>query len=58
MKEKNTLAKNIEAAGSYKASLDTTCKKLLANKIILAWILKNCVEEYKDCTIREIEEKY
>ena len=58
MKEENTLAKNIETADGYKTSLDTVCKKLLAHKIILAWIMKSCVEEYKDCSIREIEEKY
>ena len=34
------------------------CKRLLANKQILAWILKNCVEEFRDYSIKEIAEKY
>ena len=51
------LAKNITAAGD-KAAYDAACKRLLANKIILAWIMKSCLEEYKDCDINEIAEKY
>ncbi|MCM1047446.1 MAG: hypothetical protein NC433_03380 [Clostridiales bacterium] len=58
MKAKNTLARNIETADSKKAALDTVCKKLIANKSILARILKTCVEEYKDCSLKDIEEKY
>ena len=41
-----------------KAALDSACKRLLANKAILAWILKDCVEEFKDCEIDDIAEKY
>ncbi len=37
---------------------DEAAKKLLANKIVLAHILKGCVEEYKDCSINDIAEKY
>ncbi|MCH5258082.1 MAG: hypothetical protein J1D87_12385 [Lachnospiraceae bacterium] len=58
MKVKNTLATGIETIDWVKVSLDNACKKLLANKSILARILKNCVEEYKDCSLKEIEEKY
>ena len=43
----NTLAKNITAAGD-KAAYDAACKRLLANKVILAWIMKSCLEEYRD----------
>ena len=39
MKLENTLSKNITSAGD-KASYDNACKRLLANKIILAWIMK------------------
>ena len=53
----NTLAKNITAAGE-KAAYDAACKRLLANKIILAWIMKSCLEEYKTHSIHEIAEKY
>ena len=34
--------------------LDESCKKLLSNVEILAWILKTCAEEYKDCDVKEI----
>ena len=58
MKSKSTLAKNIEVADDNEVSLDRACKKLLANKSILAWILKTCVEEYAECSAQEIERKY
>lgn len=51
------MAKNITAAGE-KAAYDAACKRLLANKIILAWIMKSCLEEYKDRSVNEIAEKY
>ncbi len=57
MEIENTLAKNIIAAGE-KAAYDAACKRLLANKIILAWIMKSCLEEYKTHSIHEIAEKY
>lgn len=55
MEVEDILAKNITAAGD-KAAYDAACKRLLANKIILAWIMKSCLEEYKDCDINEIAE--
>lgn len=36
------------------AQYDEAVKKLLADKKILAWILKYSAVEYKDCTIDEI----
>ncbi len=57
MEIENILAKNITAAGE-KAAYDAACKRLLANKIILAWIMKSCLEEYTDCNVNEIAEKY
>lgn len=57
MKVENILAQDINAAGD-KASYDAACKRLLANKVILAWIMKSCLEEYRDCNIQEIVEKY
>lgn len=58
MKTDNLLAKNMETADGEKAALDAVCKKLIANKSILAWILKICVEEFGDCSLKDIEEKY
>ena len=52
-----TIAKNIRVADE-KASYDAACKKLLSEKIILAWIMKNCLEEFRDCDVNEIAEKY
>ena len=57
MKAESTLAKMISTAGE-KAAYDNACKRLLANKIILAWIMKSCLEEYRDCGISEIASKY
>ncbi|MDO5423769.1 MAG: hypothetical protein Q4F41_08600 [Eubacteriales bacterium] len=57
METENTLAKNITAAAD-KAAYDASCKRLLANKNILAWILKGCIEEYRDCDVNDIAECY
>lgn len=51
------IAKNIRVADE-KASYDAACKRLLSEKIILAWIMKNCLEEYRDCDVDEIAGKY
>ena len=39
------------------ARYDEGVKRLLANKSILAMIMKECVPEYRDCEIREIAGK-
>lgn len=51
------VGKNITAIG-VKASYDSACKRLLANKVILAWIMKSCLEEYVNCSIQEIMGRY
>lgn len=53
----NMLARNLVSAGKN-ASYDASCKRLLANKEILAWIMKSCLEEYRDFDVDEIAEKY
>lgn len=55
MKAESTIAKLISTAGE-KAAYDNACKKLLANKAILAWIMKSCLAEYRDCSLEEIAE--
>lgn len=57
MKEKTSIAKDIETA-KEKSNLDSACKRLLANKVILAWMLKECLDEFKDESIKDISEKY
>lgn len=37
---------------------DEACKRILANKIILAWILKSCVEEFANFDVNDIAEYY
>ena len=53
MEYENTLAKDISGAGKG-AAVDASCKRLLADKSILAWILKDCVEEYRNSNSGEI----
>lgn len=57
MIKQTQIADNIDVTDT-EASYDSACKKLLSNKQILAWILKGTVQEFKDCEIREIAEKY
>lgn len=40
------------------AQYDAACRRLLSQKIILAWIMKSCLDEYRDCDVKEIAEKY
>ena len=42
----------------YEARYDRAAKKLLANKLVLAHILKDCVKEYQVCSIMDIAQKY
>ncbi len=57
MELENPLAKEIRAAES-RAQYDAACKRVLSEKRILACIMKNCLEEYRDCTTQEIAEQY
>ena len=57
LREENTLSKAVRLAQN-KAAYDAACKRILAEKRILAWIMKECVEEYRDCSLEEIETKY
>ena len=57
MELETTLAKNIRIADD-KAKYDEACKRLLAEKTILAWIMKSCLEEYKEYDVNEIAENY
>lgn len=57
MERETILAKNITRAGEN-AAYDAACKRLLANKIILAWIMKSCIKEYDNLDVNEIAEHY
>ena len=40
------------------ATYDAVAKKFLSHRIFLAWILKHCVGEFKNCPIDDIVSKY
>ncbi len=47
-----------ETDNNQKTLFDSSCKRILSIKIFLAWIMKACMEEYKDCDVKDIAEKY
>lgn len=55
--QKTTLSQSIDIV-SGKAEYDAACKKILAEKIILAWIMKHTMNEYSGYEVKEIAEKY
>jgi hypothetical protein len=55
--EKTTLSQSIDIV-EQKAQYDEACKKVLAEKIILAWIMKHTMKEYVDYDVEEIVERY
>ena len=57
MEINTTIAEDIHITGDD-ARLDASCKRLLSEKRILAWIMKSCLEEYRDCDVKDIAEKY
>ena len=57
MNEETSIAHSLHATDES-ARYDAACKRVLSEKIILAWIMKSCLEEYKDCDVHEIAEKY
>lgn len=57
MKIQNNISNSIDITEA-KAKLDASCKKLLSFKIILAHILKNCLDEFKDFNVDDIAYKY
>ena len=53
MEQKTTLAQSIDIV-QQKVQYDEACKKVLAEKIILAWIMKHTMKEYAAYDVREI----
>ena len=56
MEQKTSIASGIEIIQESQ-DYDAACKRILSEKIILAWILKSCVAEFKDFDIQFIAEK-
>jgi len=55
--EETTIAQGLHVTDEN-AKYDASCKRLLSEKAILGWILKEAVEEFKDCSVKEIAAKY
>ena len=55
MEQKTTLSQSIDIV-TQKAQYDAACKKVLAEKIILAWIMKHTMKEYETYDVWEIVE--
>lgn len=53
MVEKTGLSKIIDTA-EQEAQYDSCVKKLLSNRLVLAWIMKECVPEFKQVSISQI----
>lgn len=41
-----------------KVRYDACCKRILSEKIIVAWIMKYCIPEYRNFAVEEIAEKF
>lgn len=55
--EDTTIAQTLDITDN-KTRYDEACKQILSEKIILAWIMKTCLEEYKSRTVEEIASQY
>lgn len=52
-----TIAQSIRASATN-AAYDASCKRVLSEKSILAWIMKTCLDEFRDCDVNDIEKIY
>ena len=57
MEQKTTLSQSIDIV-QQKEKYDEACKKVLAEKIILAWIMKHTMKEYAEYGVQEIVENF
>ena len=57
MEQNTSIADSIDSA-DQKARYDAACRSLLSEKMILAWIMKSCLAEFRDCEVNEIAERY
>ena len=57
IREETILSKDIDII-EYKEKLDELCKKILSNRMILAWIMKTCMKEFKNYEILDIANNY
>lgn len=52
-----TVGQGIDSA-DIGAQYDAACKRVLSEKIILAYIMKACLEEFSDASLDDITNKY
>ena len=57
MDEETTISQGLRVTDDN-ARYDAACKRVLSEKAILARIMKSCLEEYKDCDVNDIAERY
>jgi len=57
MSEETTISQGLRITDAS-AGYDADCKRVLSKKVILARIMKACLEEYKDCDVDDIDGKY
>ena len=57
MDEETTIAQGLHVTDDS-VGYDAACKRVLSEKAILARIMKACLEEYKNCDVNGIAEKY
>lgn len=54
---KTTIAAGIDMTAK-RAAYDAICKRLVSEKIILAWIMHSCLDEFRETDVKTIADKY
>ncbi len=54
----NDTGGNGKKAFSRRARYDAACKRLLSERIILSWMMRECLEEFRGCSPQEIAANY
>ncbi len=57
MARKTSIAAGVDLTAK-RAAYDAVCKRLLSEKIILAWIMRSCLDEYRNIDVNTIAAEY
>ena len=52
------MSDSAQQAKAQKKAYDEACKRVLSERGIMAHILKACTEEFKDCDLQDIAQRY
>ena len=52
------MSDSAQQAKAQKKAYDEACKRVLSERGIMAHILKACTEEFKDCALQDIAQRY